>query len=51
VAQREELTAAVTAGTGLRLVEVRTDRLENAQLHARLRTAAAAALDAAFGSG
>ena len=35
-----------TRASGIRILEVRTDRTENAELHRRLREAAAAALDA-----
>jgi 2-succinyl-5-enolpyruvyl-6-hydroxy-3-cyclohexene-1-carboxylate synthase len=40
----ELATALAVPPHGVRLVEIRTDRRENATLHARLRTAAAAAL-------
>lgn len=36
----DELAAAVVAPSGIRLVEVRTDRAANAQLHARMRAVA-----------
>jgi 2-succinyl-5-enolpyruvyl-6-hydroxy-3-cyclohexene-1-carboxylate synthase len=40
----DELRAALAAPDGLRIVEVRTDRNENAALHERLRETAAAAV-------
>jgi 2-succinyl-5-enolpyruvyl-6-hydroxy-3-cyclohexene-1-carboxylate synthase len=44
VSTAEELRAAVAEPVGQRIVEVRTDRAENAALHERLRTTAAAAV-------
>jgi 2-succinyl-5-enolpyruvyl-6-hydroxy-3-cyclohexene-1-carboxylate synthase len=41
-----QLQAALAAPGGLRIVEVRTDRGENAALHDRLRAAAASAVAA-----